>query len=46
VGPGGPAAGLASRADRYFTLNWVRAGATWTAFALFLAALVRPLELV
>lgn len=30
---------------RYFRLNWARAGATWTAFALFLAALVRPLEL-
>jgi hypothetical protein len=25
---------------RYFALNWIRAGATWTAFALFLAALV------
>jgi hypothetical protein len=27
----------------YFTLNWIRAIATWTAFALFLAALVEPL---
>jgi hypothetical protein len=26
--------------QRYFALNWVRAAATWTAFALFLAALV------
>ena len=25
---------------RYFTLNWIRAAATWTAFGLFLAALV------
>jgi hypothetical protein len=25
---------------RYFTLNWVRAGATWIAFGLFLAAFV------
>jgi uncharacterized membrane protein len=25
---------------RYFTLNWIRAAATWVAFALFLAALV------
>jgi hypothetical protein len=25
---------------RYFTLNWIQAVATWTAFALFLAALV------
>ncbi len=25
---------------RYFTLNWVRAAMTWTAFALSLAALV------
>jgi hypothetical protein len=23
---------------RYFTLNWVRAAITWTAFGLFLAA--------
>jgi hypothetical protein len=25
---------------RYFELNWIRAAATWAAFALFLAALV------
>ena len=25
---------------RYFTLNWIRFGATWAAFALFLAALM------
>ena len=25
---------------RYFALNWVRAAATWTAFVLFLAALI------
>jgi hypothetical protein len=28
---------------RYFALNWIRAAATWTAFALFMAALVDPL---
>jgi hypothetical protein len=27
----------------YFKLNWIRAASTWTAFALFLAALVEPL---
>jgi uncharacterized membrane protein len=26
--------------SKYFALNWIRAAATWTAFALFLAALV------
>jgi hypothetical protein len=26
---------------RYFALDWIRAAATWTAFALFLAALVQ-----
>lgn len=25
---------------RYFALNWIQAAATWTAFALFLAALL------
>ncbi len=25
---------------RYFTLNWIRAAAIWTAFGLFLVALV------
>lgn len=29
---------------RYFALNWIRAAATWTAFALFLAALVGALK--
>jgi hypothetical protein len=28
---------------RYFALNWIRAAATWTAFALLLAALVTSL---
>lgn len=28
---------------RYYTLNWIRAAATWTAFALFLAALIERL---
>jgi hypothetical protein len=27
----------------YFKLNWIRAVSTWTAFAVFLAALVEPL---
>jgi hypothetical protein len=27
----------------YFRLNWIRAVSTWTAFAVFLAALVEPL---
>jgi hypothetical protein len=26
--------------ERYFTLNWIRAGVTWIAFGLFLAALI------
>ena len=26
--------------QRYLTINWIQAGATWAAFALFLAALV------
>ena len=26
---------------RYFTLNWIQAAATWTAFGLFLMALLR-----
>jgi hypothetical protein len=29
-----------SKRRRYFTLDWIRAVATWLAFALFLAALV------
>ena len=29
---------------RYFALNWIRAAATWSAFALFLAALVDVLQ--
>ena len=28
---------------RYFALNWIRAGATWAAFGLFLAALIEAL---
>jgi hypothetical protein len=34
-----PAAWEAGR-RRYFTIDWIRAAATWTAFALFLVALV------
>ena len=37
-----PAEWEAGRA-RYFALNWIRAAATWAAFALFLAALVEQL---
>jgi hypothetical protein len=29
-----------ARRRRYFALDWIRAAATWTAFALFLAALL------
>ena len=29
---------------RYFTINWVRAVSTWTAFGLFFAALVVQLD--
>jgi hypothetical protein len=32
-----------ARRRYYFRLNWIRAVSTWTAFALFLAALVEPL---
>jgi len=44
--PEAPPAGWQATRRRYFTLNWIRAAATWTAFPLFLAALVRPLELL
>ncbi len=33
-------AGWEDTRRRYFALNWIRAVATWTAFGLFLAALV------
>jgi hypothetical protein len=33
-------AGWKATRQRYFALNWIRAVATWLAFALFLAALV------
>ena len=33
-------AGWEAGRRRYFALNWIRFGATWTAFALFLAALM------
>ena len=29
---------------RYFALNWIRAAATWAAFALFLAALLKEMR--
>jgi hypothetical protein len=35
--------GWEARRRRYFALDWIRAAATWTAFALFLAALVELL---
>ncbi len=35
-----PSAWTAGR-RRYFTLNWIQAAATWTAFGLFLLAFVR-----
>ena len=34
-----PAAWAAGR-RRYFVINWIQAAATWTVFALFLAALI------
>jgi hypothetical protein len=36
--PARPPADWTAARHRYFTLNWVRAGFTWVAFALFLAA--------
>jgi len=41
--PAAPPAGWEATRRRYFALNWIRAAATWIAFALFLAALVQPL---
>jgi hypothetical protein len=32
--------GWEARRRRYFALDWIRAVATWTAFGLFLAALI------
>lgn len=37
---GPPSDGWEGIRRRYFILNWVRAAATWAAFALFLAALL------
>jgi hypothetical protein len=36
-------AGWEATRGRYFALNWIRAVAVWTAFGLFLAALVESL---
>jgi hypothetical protein len=33
-------AGWEAGRGRYFTLNWIQAGSTWTVFGLFLAALI------
>ena len=41
--PAAPPAGWEAARRRYFALDWIRAAATWIAFALFLAALVQPL---
>lgn len=38
--PARPPGGWEAGRRRYFTINWIRAGATWSAFGLFLAALV------
>jgi hypothetical protein len=38
--PGNMPAGWEAGRRRYFGLNWIRAAATWSAFGLFLAALV------
>ena len=37
-------AGWKAARTRYFALNWIRAAATWAAFALFLAALVTEMR--
>jgi hypothetical protein len=37
-------AGWQAARTRYFALNWIRAAATWSAFALFLAALLTELR--
>ena len=37
-------AGWKATRTRYFALNWIRAAATWAAFALFLAALVTEMR--
>jgi len=37
-------AGWEATRTRHFTLNWIRAVATWAAFALLLAALVEQLR--
>jgi hypothetical protein len=44
LGPRFNARGWRATRARYFALNWVRAAATWAAFALFLAALVEQLR--
>ncbi len=41
--PDAPPAGWEQVRERYFTLNWIRAAATWAAFGLLLAALVEQL---
>jgi uncharacterized membrane protein len=41
--PAAPPADWEAKRRRYFALNWIRAAATWTAFALFLAALLTSL---
>ena len=38
--PGAMPADWASGRRRYLALDWIQAAATWTAFALFLVALV------
>ena len=37
-------AGWQAARTRYFALNWIRAAATWAAFALFLAALLTEMR--
>ena len=38
--PAGPPPGWERIRSCYFVLNWIRAGITWTAFVLFLLALI------
>jgi hypothetical protein len=41
--PGSLPAGWENTRARYYAFNWIRAAATWMAFALFLAALLEQL---
>jgi hypothetical protein len=40
LGPRGHAGELEAGRRRYFTINWIQLAVTWSAFALFLLALI------